>query len=148
MRHEAVMDTADPGIFGEYGVGAYGPTIMLKVASRGSAEWLWRVISDLAAGIRGEFDLAKEPQVRIVGIRSLMLRSIGRSSEITLRGPGAPVPDADFEWELDTAGWRRTAGLLEPFVQGKTGHQYLTQEGVDAALVVVSFGESDVRVPV
>lgn len=43
-------------------------------------------------------------------------------------------------------GWSRNAGLLEPFVAGKTGHQYLTSEASDAALIEVSHGERAVVV--
>jgi hypothetical protein len=37
------------------------------------------------------------------------------------------------------------AEMLHPFIDGKTGHQYLTREGIDDALVEVSYGEPGVR---
>jgi hypothetical protein len=139
------VDRVDSLIVGDYGLGAYGPTIILKLMSRRSAGWLHGVLAGLAED-GGMVDLAAAGEVRLHGVRSLKLRRVVHARDVALRGPSAPVSDAEFEWELDQDGWTFAAGLLEPFLQGKTGHQYLTREGLDAALIEVTFGESDVRV--
>lgn len=60
---------------------------------------------------------------------------------------GASATGKGFRWCASSEGWAYEAGLLDPFVEGRSGHQYLTREGVDAALVEVSFLEPHVRVP-
>jgi hypothetical protein len=52
-----------------------------------------------------------------------------------------------FLWQCDDDEWQTNAELLDPFVAGRTGHQYLTRAGVDDAVVEISFGEPEVRVP-
>lgn len=136
----------DALILGDYRLGAYGPAIILKLMSPESAEWLHDVLTRLVDG-GSVVDLASAPEVHINNVRSLKLRRVLRMGNAALRGPSAPVTDAEFEWALDEAGWSSVAGLLEPFLRGETGHQYLTDEGSDAALIEVTFGETDVRVP-
>jgi hypothetical protein len=43
-------------------------------------------------------------------------------------------------------GWTTCAALMEPFMDGSAGHHYLTTEGIDDALLELSFGEPNVRV--
>jgi hypothetical protein len=137
---------SDVLIPGEYDLGAFGPTILLKLPSRRSVEWLHGVLMRLSDDIGGGIDLAGVPEVHIKGVRALHLRHVDQPVAPPLRGPTTVVPDAKFDWALDRNGWRRAAGLLEPFLSGRPGHQYLTQEGRDAALVEVSFGEPSVRI--
>lgn len=76
--------------------------------------------------------------------RRMQLRAI---TSITLRRDEQPSAktlserDGHFDWACTKDKWLVNAGLLEPFRRGTTGHQYLTDEGTDDALVEVSFGE-------
>jgi hypothetical protein len=133
-------------VVGQYGEGAYGPTILLKLLSPAAVEWLHDVMRNLANDPKVVIDLAAQPGVSLLGIRSWKLRRSSQPGDVALRGPASVVAEADFEWEMDEFGWLRAAGLLEPLLRGKSGHQYLSREGHDAALVEVSFGEPDVQI--
>jgi hypothetical protein len=74
-------------------------------------------------------DLVAEPEMQIRNVRRLTLRRVSARGDVALRGPAGPGMDAEFEWELDEDGWTTCAGLLEPFLSGGAGHQYLTDEG-------------------
>lgn len=133
-------------IHGDYDEGAFGPTILLKLDSAEAAEWLHGVLVRMRDAVDTAFDLAAAPEVHIRGVRKLLLRRIAAPRDVALVGPTDVTNDADFDWALDAAGWRIAAGLVEAFVSGRAGHQYLTQEGVDAALIEASYGEPMVRV--
>jgi len=146
VSQQELADPPDILILGHYGSGADGPTVMLKLLSPRSVVWLRSAIlrvSDAGAIV----DLASEREVNIIGVRTFILRRVAEPDGAALRGPSSPVADAEFEWLQDAPGWMRTVGLLEPFLQDKAGHQYLTDQERDAALVVASFGEPDVRIP-
>ena len=154
-------------IAGDFYEGSDGPTIILKLLSPAAVEWLHGVMTKLANDPEFAIDLAAQSEAHILGIRSWNLyRSSGSSDDagvnligarfwklfrgsnwpIALRGPSSVVADADFEWEMDEDGWITAAALLEPFLDGKPGHQYLTSAGHDAALVEVSFGEPNIEI--
>jgi hypothetical protein len=42
-----------------------------------------------------------------------------------------------FLWQCDDDEWQTNAELVAPFAAGKTGHQYMTEAGVDDALVEI-----------
>jgi len=143
---QTAYNTRDLLIIGEFGEGAFGPTILLKLLSERSAEWLRSTFTRLAENPDVTPDLAGEPLVEIGGVRSLVLRHTSQAEDVVLRQVPAPDGGLDFVWETDSESWAFAAGLMEPFVTGRTGHQYLTREGIDAALIEVSFGEPQVRI--
>ncbi len=117
--------------------GAYGPTIVMQLTSESAAVWLRDLFLEIAEG-RPPMQLAAQPGVllRDVGGVELSLETahIGHELAKIAEGPG-------FAWRCSSERWRWNAGLLEPFVAGQAGHQYLTSEQTDDALVEVSFGE-------
>lgn len=129
-------------IIGDFGTGAYGPTIILKLLSEDAALWLCRLFIDLAT-TRTIATLTDEPTVSIRGLRRLVLE---RRDPPLVPGLHLMAPE-EFSWSASADGWISSAGLIQPFTEGRTGHQYLTTEGVDDALVEVSFGEPGVHVP-
>jgi len=141
-----MQDSAERLIVGDYDLGAFGPTILLKLTSKAAARWLHEALMGLAQTSEKSIDLASAPEVNIQGVHSLRLRHTRASEEPGLRGPRSVAADADFDWALDRDGWRVAAGLLEPFLTGRAGHQYLSEEAKDAALIEVSFDEPTVHV--
>jgi hypothetical protein len=131
-------------IVGVYYQGARGPTIILKALSESSVEWLHGIFTRLAGGSDSGIDLVAMPEVSIQGVRVLNLEQVAEQPDIALQCTSRASQGAEFRWVQDSLCWSHAAMLLEPFLSGKTGHQYLTQEGQDAALVEISFGEPNV----
>lgn len=130
-------------IDGEYYRGAYGPTIILNASSLAAVGWIHRIFAGLASDRAEIIDLMAMPEVMIRSMRRFLLVQATEQPEIALRLRSNEVLDGvEFEWRQNAENWRRTAALLEPFLAGDTGHQYLTQRSRDAALVEFSFGES------
>ena len=119
--------------------GAYGPTILLVLVTRRSIDWLRKVFEDMAAAPTGTVvSLTDLPQVRVVGeLGGLVLSKAERCSRPDLvRGVSGR-----FVWSCTADDWDTMSLMLEPLLR-QPGHQYLTSEGVDDALIEVSFGEA------
>jgi hypothetical protein len=118
--------------------GAYGPTIVLQLASLAGVAWLRQLFLDVAEGMRRP-ELSEQAEVQLINIHGLRLGIATPDTEREL----AKVGDgAAFVWDCSSERWRTHSALLDPFLEGRSGHQYLTSEGVDDALLEVSFGES------
>lgn len=127
-------------IRGDFYAGAYGPTIILVLASVDACEYLHAVLLSLATEETASFVLTDDRRVRIQNIGSLKLSRVPDSAEVVLRRSNASHPPS-FDWAASASAWELSAGLLEPFCAGEAGHQYLTREHIDDALIEVSFGE-------
>jgi hypothetical protein len=132
-------------IRGAFYAGAYGPTILLKVTQVGVAR-LHDVFKSLAAGSHPPLRLDLQPGVNITGLDALTLLKVDDGEAFGLKRT-----DGSFVWSSTADGWVALGYLLEPFLEGRTGHQYLTgnrylkSEEDDDAIVEVSYGEPDVR---
>lgn len=133
-------------VVGDYGLGAFGPTILLKLFSEQSVRWLRDTFLALRDGAITDIDLTSMPQIHIRGIAAFRLHRVAERPVPALRGPNTVTPNAQFDWELDPSGWAFVAALLDAFLTGQAGHQYLTDEGRDAVLVEVSYGEPRVHI--
>ncbi len=132
-------------VVGDYYLGAFGPTILLTLREPDGPRWLHDLFVHLAANGRA-IDLASEPMVRLENIGELQLRLDPRLGPyLALNRLSKKEQPARFAWIASSSGWMLQAGLLEPFIAGRSGHQYLTREGADDALIEVSFGESEVH---
>jgi hypothetical protein len=59
--------------------------------------------------------------------------------ELSAWSPGGPPT---FRWRQSKDGWRQCAYLVKGLLQGSgRGHQYLTTEGVDDALIELAYRE-------
>jgi hypothetical protein len=118
--------------------GAYGPMIVVQLASEAAVGWLRQLILDVADGLKDP-ELSELPEVRLVNFDRLRL---------TLALPDAArelfrLDDGSaFLWSCSQERWHTNAALLDPFLTGRRGHQYMTSEKIDDALIEVSFGES------
>lgn len=130
-------------VTGDYYEGAFGPTIILFLGSPAGAMWLEDEFRRVAQSGRPR-DIADDPRIELANVTALTLalREAGPDVELK-RVDGDDSPS--FLWTATEDGWQRLAGLMEPLSSGQTGHQYLTRERVDDALVEVSLGEQHAR---
>lgn len=128
-------------VIGEYGISADGPTILLVLTSRYAASWLKGVLLGMV-GSDGSIDLTSEPGMSLKGLGKLeLVRCVkeGRGRLERMRRT------ADFVWSGCDVDWQAAAELLQPFVEGVAGHQYLTSSAGDDAIIEVSYGEQQGR---
>jgi hypothetical protein len=126
-------------IIGDFYPGAYGPTIILFLKSIEAANWLRDVFEEVVR-LPAPKLITNDPHMRVTGLTDLALVCRGEGPEIELRTAGRDDPPS-FLWSATTNGWRHLIGLMGPFCDGHPGHQYLTREGIDDALVEVSLDE-------
>ena len=130
------------GLLIDFYHGAYGPTIRIGVLNLESARELWKIFKALAQGDLREVKLEKMPQTTVVGLRSFVLELIPDEAEDEKKLSLSNDREPSVRWKGSDEGWAVCAGLVEFFVENDlSGHQYLTEEGVDDALVEVSYKE-------
>jgi hypothetical protein len=117
--------------------GAYGPTLRVGIPSRRLLEKVEDVLRSLIQGRATEVHLAGASFVLAGNVATfdLTLGGGGNSKVLRLRR------GASFIWTNSVDGWQHCLDLLEGF-RDEAGHQYLTAEGVDDALVEVAFLEA------
>lgn len=81
-------------------------------------------------------DLALEPGIRLNNISALELTC----AEDEMRKTLSRASRAGFRWTCSAHKWHRRRALLDAFAKGP-GHHYLTEEGIDDALIEISYGE-------
>ena len=115
--------------------GAFGPAILLVLSSPDAVNWFKRLLLGLANG-DGPVELAGVPGVELHEVHRLELRPVrGLTNKHLLRSS-----DGSFDWIGESGYWLWSAKQVEA-LENHTGHQYLTREDIDDALVEVSFGE-------
>jgi hypothetical protein len=133
-----LRDQSEPFIEGDFYEGAFGPSILLILTSAEAISWLRKLVEDLATGAVGtEVSLVSQPRVQIgAALDDLRLCLVDRKPAKHL------VREAydRFVWRCTSGEWEAIGLMLEPLLD-QPGHQYLTLEGVDDALIEVSFGE-------
>lgn len=129
---------ASPLVEGDYFEGAYGPSILLVLTSTGAVRWLQMLFDRLAAGEPGTtLELTGMPEVEIGGaVTDMVLRVVDRVPDRHL----VRYPDGRIRWSCTPEEWRTASLLLEPLAT-ESGHQYLTSETGDDALIEASRGE-------
>lgn len=140
------IDDMNPGsqsplMTGDYYAGAYGPTIVLILHSTTACSWLQSVFRDLA-DCDGSHILTIDPKARIHNIDAIEMTCRSDGPKVAIRNPDDN--EKQFAWSATPQGWLYQADLIQPFCDGGSGHQYLTDDEDDVALIEVSFGEQDV----
>ncbi len=125
-------------IEGDYYDGAFGPSILLVLTSRESISWLRAVFEGVAVAPVGTvISLVDQPQARIgAALAQLLLARVDRrpNKHLVFNAHGS------FVWSCTADEWQTMSLMIEALLQ-QSGHQYLTTEGKDDALVEVSYGE-------
>jgi len=128
----------------DYYKGAYGPTIRIDIQSGLLLLKFKELISVLASGKEKEIRLSEIEFVKLNGIRTFVMKIDSRCNmfDKCLKLISVNHEEKDFWWALNQDGWLNCDGLMEG-ITGQ-GHQYLNHmtEGVDDALVELSFKEA------
>jgi hypothetical protein len=132
------MSEESPLVEGEYGEGAYGPTIMLIAPNVDGIRYLRSIFDSLASSAEGfTIRLGEEREVVLnAALWALTLRVVAdvRSCHLTRDRDGG------FEWVGTPSEWHTLSQLIAPLLQQR-GHQYLTSEVDDDALIEISRDE-------
>ena len=130
------MPEREPFIIADFYQGGYGPTVLVKLMSHEAVEWLHEAVLAVASG--APLDLQNQPRVSLTNISAFHLRRVNSDSVAQL-----VVSENGVDFACTREKWIELAGLLEPFLEGRKGHQYLNSSGTDDAVIEVSYGEQD-----
>lgn len=131
-----------PLFVGDLYDGAYGPTIILIASSPVACVWLQDVFRELAHGGPNR-TLTSEPKMQFTNVEVLEVVCRPGSPRVTLRH-GEDIAEKSFVWSATAQGWLYLADLIQSLADGGAGHQYLTEDKDDVALVELSSGEREV----
>ena len=123
--------------------GAWGPTIRIATQDRAALLALRSVLLEAARTENYQRDLLSTLSVRATGIEGLVVRTVssGREHPKALRRLSNQDRIA-FEWCQTPSNWEVQAELVDGLLaEDLPGHQYLTEEGVDDALIEVAYRE-------
>jgi hypothetical protein len=122
--------------------GAYGPTIRIDTRTREDLLTLGELFGNLASDVAKEFELARSTLFRLDSIASLSLRSVAKQPPMALEIDYITPGGASFRWSNNCDEWRDCKAKVETLLASALPcHQYLTTEGIDDALVELSFLE-------
>lgn len=124
---------------------AFGPTIRIDCQSPADLIAVRQVFLSLAS--KGEFlerDLEIVSGARFRSIAALILRRVrlrpSKALKLDFRTAKGPV----FSWSNIPDDWMECVLKIDPLLEEDSpGHQYLTLEGIDDALVELCYRESD-----
>jgi hypothetical protein len=129
----------------DYYDGAYGPTIRIYTKSRAALKKLKSTFLHLSSCLEATVNLAAIEGVNALTLNSLIIRG---SSEVEgfkkklIRVTKNKSKEIAFEWLITPQGCEKIADLVDGLLEHNLpGHQYLTQEGIDDAIVELSFKE-------
>jgi hypothetical protein len=128
----------------DYYQGAYGPTIRIDIQTRENLVKLKDIFLQLAKSKKETTDLVTLKSVNATGLKQLILKVISSNQEREkkLKLEEGSTGNVAFSWSMSSAGWQRCAGLMDGLLEpDRPGHQYLTEEDIDDALVEVAFKE-------
>lgn len=138
---EELAESGHPVVVDFY-QGAYGPTITIDVMPREALVFMRDVVKGLSSGSLSEFVIRDGSMFLTSGLDSLLLRTADpkpKRKRVVRRETSNVL---EFVWTDDRDGWRNCLGRVGGLLQsGGPGHQYLSDEGFDDALIELSYGE-------
>jgi hypothetical protein len=136
------MNNSENRVLVEYYQGACGPSLIVLLNSPQEGLQFKSIFSELAKGKVREAKFSQADFLRLENLLDVTLQVTAQAKE---KKSLTRINDADeitFNWSQTQDGWMRSVGLLDGLITADTpGHQYLTSEAVDDALVEVSFME-------
>lgn len=125
-----------------YYVDSIGPTIRIDIESLTDLLLVKGLFQKLAEGTSYEVNLHDLRNTAMMGIEGLTLKLVPKEERRTLKRVGDQTGRPVFIWSRTREGWDDCVALIDGLAASESpGHQYLTQEGIDSALVEVSFLE-------
>ena len=133
-----MTEPGEPLVEGDLYEGAFGPTILLVLTSPQAAAWLCSRLDDLSTrDVNNFFRLDLDPNVQLgASITAFSMRRVFSTRERRL----VRHRDGRFTWSGTADEWRIASDLVRP-LSTQQGHQYLTSEMNDDAIIEVSRGE-------
>ena len=128
----------------DYYEGAYGPTIRFDTQSVEAITQVKNIFVKLALAQVSEINFQDVKYVKIIGMKTLILRLVteGKEDRKALKLIQFTSEGPIFNWSRSSEGWKDYVGLLDGIVKNNyPGHQYLTDEDIDDALVEIAFLE-------
>lgn len=142
-RRYAVIQPSPP-IEGDFGEGAFGPTILLRPPTHAAATYLRELFDWLATESGGTMlNLVGHPGFSLAAAIWSFKVGVREADTSRRRTRGRRLfrdADGGFTWLGDSEEWTTTALLVDPLIRD-SGFQYLTDETLDDAIVEVSRGE-------
>lgn len=133
--------TVKPMISGRLDTWSDRPAIVLVLETEAGVVWLHERLRELAQGETGDIvDVHRVRGIALDGLDAFRLAVSDVSPEVALVAGG----EGEYSWTCDGGGWAAIADLLEPFLAGRKGHQYLHHAfgSLGEADVVISRGEA------
>ncbi len=122
--------------------GAYGPTVRIDVQSLDQLVQLREHFRSLAESRVHEIRLHEMAEVQTIGLTALTLITVQKGQEGSKTFERLSGRDVQFRWARSPEGWADCLARIDRLVEEKkAGHQYLTNEGIDDALVELAFLE-------
>lgn len=139
----------DSKISVSYFVGAYGPTILVSVTSHHALMVLRRLFLDLSRGAFQEVRIQDVKGTVLDGLKGVTLKLVPVEERKALKVTEKCEDGPYFQWERAHSGWLEgCVYLIDGILNSKEpGHQYLTQEGIDDALIELSYQEDNTVLP-
>lgn len=125
----------------DYYKGAYGPTIRIGLSSKEALIKMKEILQKLASGSVSECRFHELPFVKKIGLQELHLKLTPKFSDKTVEIAKEKKDKTVFYWTNSLEGWARCMGLLDGFMEDIPSHQYLSDEGIDDALIEVVYLE-------
>jgi hypothetical protein len=129
----------------DYYEGAYGPTIRIDVQSIDTLNKVKDLFLNLSKlTVHTTIDFIELPSVKAYSINQLLMKRTPDNQEPKKKLELVPDRSGDivFCWAVSSDGWQLCADLVDGMLDANCpGHQYLTQEGVDDAIVELAFME-------
>jgi hypothetical protein len=125
-----------------YYMGSYGPTIRIDTHLPEQLLFIRDLFGRLASDGAMEEDFACAVPCRLDSIRTLLVRSTPRRLPKALELERRDSGGASFRWSNTPEDWLECAAKVGALIDsGAAGHQYLTTETIDDALVELSYQE-------
>ena len=127
----------------DYYSGAYGPTIRIDIQSMESLKKIKNVFQSLSHKVGEETNLVDLENIKFIGLNKFILISIPEDQKTEKKLFLTQKDDlVEFFWKTSCRNWDMIMLLVEGLIEGNNpGHQYLTEEGIDDALVELAFLE-------
>jgi len=126
----------------DYYEGAYGPTIRIDTVQVSDLVLLRSVFLALAEGQPTCTDLGEALGARISGSSGITLEVVLSDPKRCLKRAKSRTRQPEFRWLRSAKGWRWCAAMVDGLLKKQTpGHQYLTNEKQDEALIELAFKE-------
>lgn len=137
---------SDSKIVVSYYMGAYGPTILINVTSNANLLIMRGLFWDLSRGKIQEINLQDVDAIAMDGLKGITLKLVSRENRKVLNRLENRDGIPGFEWARCQDAWMEGGVcLIDGIIDSKMpGHQYLTQEGTDDAVIELSYKERNI----